>query len=173
MRLMMRKIKKIGNSNIGFLSFFEAKKEIPFEIKRIYYIYQVPKDSKRGMHAHKDLEQLLWCPYGEIEIVLFDGKEEKRFLLNSPEKTLYIGNGIWRDMYWKKENSVLCVAASEYYDESDYIRDYDEFIQMVQEGYWENENNSKLLDKNTLDKLKKFQVKKGLHPNSINEVLGL
>jgi hypothetical protein len=134
------KIKKIGNKEDGYLSFFESNKDIPFEIKRIYYTYDVPLNTKRGMHAHKELNQILWCPYGVIEIILDNGEIKKSFLLDSPEKGLLVGNGIWRDMYWKKEGSVLCVAASDYYTEEDYIRDYDEFLKLVKEGYWKNEN---------------------------------
>lgn len=134
------KIKTTGDEKIGFLSFFESNKDIPFEIKRIYYTYNVPVNTKRGMHAHKELNQVLWCPYGEIEIILDNGREKKNYLLNSPDKALLVGKGIWREMLWKKENSVLCVAASEYYDENDYIRDYNEFLKYVKEGYWNNEN---------------------------------
>ncbi|MDO7975853.1 sugar 3,4-ketoisomerase [Oceanotoga teriensis] len=133
-------IKTFGNEEQGFLSFFESNKDIPFEIKRIYYTYDVPINTKRGMHAHKELNQVLWCPYGEIEVILDNGKEKKSYLLDSPEKALLVGKGIWRDMYWKKENSVLCVAASDYYNEEDYIRDYDEFLKYVKEGYWNDEN---------------------------------
>ncbi len=67
--------KKIGNESIGFLSFFEANKDIPFDIKRIYYTYNVPIGTKRGMHAHKELNQFLWCPYGIIKVVLDNGCE--------------------------------------------------------------------------------------------------
>ncbi|SDC79824.1 sugar 3,4-ketoisomerase [Geotoga petraea] len=134
------KIKTFGNRSKGFLSFFESNKDIPFEIKRIYYIYNVPVNTKRGMHAHKELNQVLWCPYGEIEVILDNGKEKKSYLLDSPEKALLVGKGIWHDMYWKKENSVLCVAASEYYNEEDYIRDYEDFLRYVKEGYWNDEN---------------------------------
>lgn len=130
----------IGNSEIGFLSFFESEKDVPFEIKRVYYIYDVPTGTKRGMHAHKTLKQFLWCPYGAIKIVLDNGKEKKEYMLDSPQKGLIVGEGIWRDMYWLKGNSVLCVAASDYYDENDYIRDYDEFLRLVQEAYWKDEN---------------------------------
>lgn len=134
------KFKQIGNNSIGFLSFFESNKDIPFEIKRIYYTYNVPIGTKRGMHAHKELNQFLWCPYGVIKVVLDNGCEKKEFLLDSPEKGLLVGKGIWREMYWLEENSVLCVAASDYYNEKDYIRDYDEFLKLVKEGYWKDEN---------------------------------
>ncbi|MGV8148982.1 MAG: sugar 3,4-ketoisomerase [Alkaliphilus sp.] len=129
-----------GDKVTGFLSFFESGKNISFGIKRIYYIYEVPLETKRGMHVHKKMHQLLWCPYGKIEVILDNGKEKKSFMLDSPEKALLVGSGIWRDMYWKKEGSVLCVAASDYYDEDDYIRDYNEFLEYVKGGYWNDEN---------------------------------
>lgn len=133
-------INSVETPGKGYLSFFEANKDIPFEIKRIYYIYDVPTNIKRGMHAHKKLQQILWCPYGEIEIILDNGKAKDYYLLNSPEKGLFIENGIWREMIWKKERSVLCVAASNYYREDDYIRDYNEFLRYVKEGYWDDED---------------------------------
>lgn len=131
---------KKGTDKIGYLSFFECNKDIPFYIKRIYYIYNVPMDVKRGMHAHKNLQQLLWCPLGEIKITLDDGRMKKTYILDSPEKGLLIGSGIWREMSWIKKESILCVAASEIYNEEDYIRDYDEFLKYVEEGYWYDEN---------------------------------
>lgn len=130
----------IGDGSVGCLSFFESKKDIPFEIKRVYYTYNVPKGTKRGKHAHKELQQALWCPYGEIEVLLDNGNRKKDYLLNSPDKLLLVGKGIWREMNWIKDNSVLCVAASDYYNEDDYIRDYKEFIEYVEKGYWDNEN---------------------------------
>jgi dTDP-4-dehydrorhamnose 3,5-epimerase-like enzyme len=126
--------------HLGSLSFFESNKDIPFEFKRVYYIYDVPENSKRGFHAHKKLKQLLWSPYGSIEILLDDGKEKKIFILDNPKKALIIKEGYWREMTWQKKDSVLCVVASDYYDETDYIRDYDEFIRLVKRGYWNNEN---------------------------------
>lgn len=129
-----------GSFDDGYLSFFQAQKDVPFRIRRVYYIHNVPVGTKRGMHAHKKLQQVLWCPYGEIEVVLDDGNEKKSYLLDSPEKALLVLKGYWRDMYWRKEGSVLCVAASDYYDEADYIRDYDEFLRYVREGYWDNED---------------------------------
>lgn len=134
------KFKIRGDSNFGYLSFFESGNDIPFEIKRIYYTYKVPINTKRGMHAHKKLQQVLWCPYGKIEVILDDGEIRETYLLDSPEKGLLVGDGIWREMIWKKEGSVLCVAASDYYNEDDYIRDYDEFLEYVKKGYWKNEN---------------------------------
>lgn len=140
MENLLLNIKTHGNNDVGYLSFFELNKDIPFEIKRIYYTYHVPIGTKRGMHAHKELQQVLWCPYGEIEVILDDGKEKKSYILDSPEKALLVLKGYWRDMYWIKEESVLCVAASDYYNENDYIREYDEFLKYVKERYWNDEN---------------------------------
>lgn len=133
-------LKSIGEDNIGYLSFFESITDISFEIKRIYYIYDVPLGTKRGMHAHKELHQLVWCPYGKVEIILDNGIEKKSYILDKPNKGLIIERGFWRDMYWKQEGSVLCVAASDYYTEDDYIRNYDEFKKLVEKGYWSHEN---------------------------------
>ena len=119
-----------GTNNEGQLSFFESK-ELGFEIRRIYYIYGVPQGVQRGGHAHKKLRQLLFCPYGSIKLILDDGYEKKEVILNNPSEGLLLEMGIWRDIYWLQDNSVLCVAASEYYDESDYIRDYDDFKKWV------------------------------------------
>lgn len=126
---------RFGSPTTGFLSFLEDA-EFSFDIKRIYYIYEAPMGTKRGFHAHKELQQLAWCPYGDITFILDDGHSKKEVRLNNPSEGLLIQKGIWHEMIWNKENSVLCVAASEYYDESDYIRDYDEFIRLVKEGYW-------------------------------------
>ena len=115
----------------GSLSFFEMI-DIGFKMKRFYYIFDVPAATKRGGHAHKSLKQLIFCPYGEVRIELDDGKEKAIEILNNPSEGLLLEAGIWRDMYWTVENSVLCVAASEEYDEQDYIRDYNEFIKWKQ-----------------------------------------
>lgn len=133
-------LKTHGTPDSGYLSFFESQKDIPFDIKRIYYTYDVPVDTKRGMHAHKNLQQVLWCPYGAIEVILDDGVNKKLYFLDSPDKALFVLKGYWHDMYWRIEGSVLCVAASDYYNEDDYIRDYDTFLKYVKEGYWTNEN---------------------------------
>lgn len=133
-------LKRIHSSENGNLSFFESFKEVPFDIKRIYYTYDVNINTKRGMHAHKQLKQAIWCPFGKIEIILDNGKCVRNVFLNSPEKLLIIEPGIWRDIYWRQEGSVLCVAASDYYKEDDYIRDYNEFKRLVEKRYWSNEN---------------------------------
>jgi len=120
--------KKIGNSDVGYLIALEGNREIPFDIKRIYYIYTVPNEIKRGFHAHKRLEQILICMSGSVKIKVDNGNEKRIFELSNPGKGLYIGPGVWREMYDFSQNSILLVLASNYYEESDYIRDYKEFM---------------------------------------------
>ena len=136
----MIQIKKIGNSSVGYLSFFEVGREISFSIKRIYYVYETSKDIIRGKHAHKKNNQYLWCPYGKIELLLKNGYTTKTIILDNPNYIINVKPGIWHEMKWLKNKSVLCVAASDEYDEDDYIRKYDEFIDYVKVGYWKNED---------------------------------
>lgn len=133
MNYYVTEIKTIENKNksMGGLSVFEGGIDIPFEIKRIYYIHGVKSGEKRGMHAHKQLKQLFFCPYGEIEIELDDGISKEIILLDNPSKGLVLMPGLWRNMIWKKDDSVLCVVASDFYSEDDYIREYDEFIEFT------------------------------------------
>ena len=126
-------IRTASTPGMGSLSFFEGGRDIHFDIKRLYYVYAVPKDSRRGGHAHKELNQILMCPYGSIKILLDDGTEKSEFMLDDPSTGLFIGPSIWHDMVWMTSNSVLLVAASDYYDENDYIRNYDDFIRWTHE----------------------------------------
>lgn len=113
----------------GVLSFLEGKRDVPFPIRRVYWITETEVDLHRGFHAHKQNCQLLFCPYGKIDIILDDGSSEKKTVtLDGPGKGLLLMPGLWREMVWKENGSVLCVLASEYYDETEYIRNYDEFI---------------------------------------------
>lgn len=121
------------DSKYGRLSFVEGEKDIPFSIRRIYFIYETEEGLHRGYHAHKLNHQLLFCPYGEIEIILDDGNKREHVVLDKPSKGLILYPGLWREMIWKESNSVLCVAASEYYDSAEYIRDYDEFLMYKKE----------------------------------------
>lgn len=114
----------------GNLVTVEAFKDIPFDIKRVYYMYGVPENARRGYHAHKKLEQVLICMAGSCKILLDDGKEKQTIILDSPNEGLYISKKIWREMYDFSENAVLMVLASDYYDENDYVRDYNTFIKM-------------------------------------------
>lgn len=122
------KIKTIQTEKEGMLSFFEGTRAFSFEIKRIYYIHHVPAGARRGAHAHKTLQQMIFCPYGSVTLFLSDGEQKEQILLDDPSIGVVLMPGLWRDMLWNIDNSVLCVAASEYYDEKDYIRDYDEYL---------------------------------------------
>lgn len=126
-------IKSIETQGMGTLSFFEAEKDVGFPIRRIYYIHGVPEGIQRGGHAHKKLSQILFCPYGSITILLDDGTEKASIVLDKPDRGLIVEHNMWRDMIWNQADSVLCVAASEYYDPSDYIRNYGEFCAYVTE----------------------------------------
>lgn len=123
----------------GQLVALEEYKDIPFRIKRVYYMYDTVPGVVRGHHAHKSLEQILVCIHGSCKVKLDNGKETKVIPLERPYEGLYISNDIWREMYDFSPDAVLMVLASEIYDESDYIRDYDEFIKFVQQRE-ENEN---------------------------------
>ena len=122
------RIKTIPTVNAGELSFFEAGHDINFDIKRIYYISKVPEGMRRGFHAHKKLKQLLYCPYGQIQLILDNGTVREEITLNDPSIGIVIDYPVWREMLWLQKDSVLCVASSEFYDVEDYIRDYGEFI---------------------------------------------
>ncbi len=124
-------IKTVPTIEAGELSFFEARRDIDFDIKRIYYISKVPEGARRGFHAHKELKQLLFCPYGEIQLILDDGSVREEITLNDPSIGIVIEKPTWREMLWLKKDSVLCVAASELYQVADYIRDYQEFQKYV------------------------------------------
>lgn len=115
----------------GQLVAVETNKDIPFAVKRVYYIYDTLPQVRRGFHAHRNLQQVLICVHGSCKIHLDNGYEQAEVLLDRPDEGLYISNDMWREMYDFSEGAVLLVLASEYYDESDYIRNYDEFIKMV------------------------------------------
>ena len=112
----------------GKLVAVETGKEIPFPIRRVYYIYDTKTDVARGFHAHKKLEQILICMHGSCKIRLDNGKEQTVVALSDPAEGLYIGHAMWREMFDFSPDAVLVVLASELYDESDYIRNYDEFL---------------------------------------------
>lgn len=120
-------IKTIPTVNAGELSFFEGTHDIPFDIKRIYYISKVPEGVRRGFHAHKELKQLLFCPYGRIQLILENKNGREEIELSDPSVGVIIEECTWREMLWLQKESVLCVAASDFYKTEDYIRNYDEF----------------------------------------------
>ena len=115
----------------GQLVAVEEGKEIPFKIKRVYYMYDTGEGVHRGFHAHKSLEQILICIHGSCKILLDNGEEKKVVSLEKPYEGLYICNDIWREMYDFSPDAVLMVLASDYYKEEDYIRNYDDFLEFV------------------------------------------
>lgn len=112
----------------GNLTPIEADDDIPFDIKRVYYLYDVPGGESRGGHAHKALFQLIIAVSGSFAVTLDDGREKKTVVLNRPYQGLLIVPGIWRELDDFSSGSVCLVLASEKYDQEDYIRDYEEFI---------------------------------------------
>lgn len=114
----------------GNLSFLESGKHIPFEIKRTYWIYDVPGGETRGGHAFKEQKELIIVLSGSLDVVVFDGHEEKKFSLNRSYYGLYIPNGLWRHMENFATNTLALVVSSTSFDESDYIRNKDEFIKL-------------------------------------------
>ena len=117
----------------GNLIPIEFPKNLPFEIKRIYYIYGVPNNLERGFHSHRDLEQILISLGGSVKIKTKTPFEEEIYCLSDPSTALYIGPYMWREMYDFSPDAVLLVLASEYYTEDDYIRNYEDFLNFVKE----------------------------------------
>lgn len=122
-------------SNKGNLTFIESNKHIPYEIKRIYYLYDVPGGESRGGHAHKMLQQVVIAASGSFDVVVYDGILKYRYHLNRSYYGLYIPKLVWRDLDNFSSGSVCLVLASEFYDEDDYIRDHEEYREvLVKEG---------------------------------------
>ena len=117
----------------GMLVALEEFNDIPFTIKRVYYMYNTKEGIHRGFHAHQSLEQILVCIHGSCKIKLDNGRERKIVALEKPYEGLYVPNNMWREMYDFSSDAVLLVLASEIYREEDYIRDYDEFLKLVRE----------------------------------------
>ncbi len=117
----------------GQLVVLEELKDIPFPIRRVYYMYDTGMGVRRGFHAHKSLKQILICIHGSCKILLDNGTEKETVTLDKPYEGLYISHNMWREMYDFSPDAVLMVLASEHYDENDYIRDYDRFLKWVKE----------------------------------------
>ncbi len=115
----------------GTLVSLEENKNIPFDIKRVYYMYDTTKGTRRGFHAHKNLQQILIATSGSCMIHLDNGSETAEVALSKPNEGLYLSGNVWREMYDFSEDCVLMVLASELYDEADYIRDYEAFISYI------------------------------------------
>jgi hypothetical protein len=122
-------LSKIHN-RVGNITIIENNLDIPFEVKRIYYLYDIPSNETRGGHAHKELYQLVIGASGSFNINLNDGVNDKTFFLNRPDYGLLIVPGIWRDLSDFSSGSVCLVFASEIYSENDYIRNYEEFLNL-------------------------------------------
>lgn len=118
----------------GQLVALEEYNDIPFEIKRVYYMYDTLPGVVRGKHAHKNLQQILICIHGSCKILLDNGKEKKIVPLEKPYEGLYVANNMWREMYDFSDDAVLMVLASEVYDELDYIRNYEDFLKFVEDN---------------------------------------
>ncbi len=118
----------------GQLVALEELRDIPFEIKRVYYVYDTVEGVRRGFHSHSSLQQILICIHGSCKVLLDNGKEKKIIFLEKPYEGLYVPQNMWREMYDFSPDAVLMVLASEYFREEDYIRDYEVFLKTVSEA---------------------------------------
>lgn len=112
----------------GNLTVVENGHTLPFDVKRVYYLYDIPGGEGRGAHAHKELEQLIIAASGSFTVTLDDGMHKRSFFLNRPYQGLYVKPGLWRDLVDFSSGAVVMVLASEVYKQADYIRDYQEFL---------------------------------------------
>ena len=115
----------------GDLTFIEGERHVPFPIRRVYYLYNVPVDAERGGHAHQELEQVVFALSGSFRMKIDDGHKKSEYWLRDPRKGLYINRMIWREMDSFSQGAVCMVLASHPYDESDYIRDNKKFVATV------------------------------------------
>jgi dTDP-4-dehydrorhamnose 3,5-epimerase-like enzyme len=120
---------KVHGNHEGKLVALEKSDDFPFEIKRVYYIWDTAHDAVRGKHAHRKLEQVIICSAGSCDFILDNGKHRETVHLDSPAQGLYIKHNIWREFTNFSKDCVITVLASEHYDESDYIRDYNQFLE--------------------------------------------
>jgi len=127
------KLAQLINFNIlgddrGSLISLEQHKNIPFDVQRVYYIFDTQKGVSRGFHAHRSLEQVVVCVKGSCRFILDNGEIKEELILNSPKQGLYIGHNVWREMHDFSEDCLLIVLASNHYQEDDYIRNYNDFL---------------------------------------------
>ncbi|MBO5603269.1 MAG: WxcM-like domain-containing protein [Prevotella sp.] len=115
----------------GNLTVVEQLNQVPFEIARVYWTYDIPGGGRRGGHAHRTCEEVVIAVSGSFDVELFDGKERHVYHLNHPYQGLYIGTGVWRTLEDFSSGAVCLVVASELFDEDEYIYDYDEFLKFV------------------------------------------
>jgi dTDP-4-dehydrorhamnose 3,5-epimerase-like enzyme len=119
----------------GNLSFIEGLNQVPFDIKRVYYLYDVPSGATRGGHAHKELQQVIISLSGSFDVVLDDGVSRRSFFLNRPHYGLYVPPRIWREIENFSANAVALSLVSQVYNEADYVRSYEEFKRWVNNGW--------------------------------------
>tara|TARA_Y100001970_G_scaffold294048_1_gene446243 strand:- start:5384 stop:5815 length:432 start_codon:yes stop_codon:yes gene_type:complete len=129
--IQLIELPKINSDCQGLLTPIYGRSHVPFAINRIYYIYDIPHGSKRGAHAHRDLQQLLIAISGSFEVIVKDGYDEKSFVLNNPAQGLYIPSMIWRELINFTDGTVCLSLASLPFDENDYIRDYNEYLNII------------------------------------------
>jgi len=122
---------KVFGDTRGSLISIEGRNNIPFDIKRVYYIYDTTPGIARGKHAHTDLEQIIVCVNGSCKFLLDDGIRKEIVELSRPDLGLYIGKNMWREMFDFSHGCVLMVLANKHYDENEYIRDYDKFLKEI------------------------------------------
>lgn len=130
---MVLELDKHHSDRKGNLTVVENGVTLPFDVKRVYYLYDVPGGESRGPHAHRELEQLIVAASGSFTVTLDDGTSKRSFFLNRPYQGLYVKPGLWRDLDNFSSGAVCMVLASEVYDASDYIRDYEEFLRFREE----------------------------------------
>jgi len=121
----------VKGDNRGSLIALEENHNVPFDVKRVYYIFSTKENIRRGFHAHKNLKQLAICVSGSCTFLLDDGMTKQHIELNAPTQGLLIEGLVWREMYNFSSDCVLMVLADNYYDENDYLRDYDEFLKVA------------------------------------------
>ena len=130
----MVELDKHHSDRKGNLTVVENGKTLPFDVKRVYYLYDVPGGENRGSHAHRDLSQLIIAASGSFRVTLDDGTCKRSFFLNRPYQGLYVKPGMWRDLEDFSSGAVCIVLASEEYDSNDYIRSYEDFIKYRNEN---------------------------------------
>ena len=121
---------QVGNRN-GHITPINNKKEIPFDVKRVFYLYDIPGGESRGAHAHKECHQFLIAASGAFEVLLDDGRTKRQVMLNRPDIGLHVAPGIWASEINFSSGSICLVLASHNYDEGDYIRNYNEFLSFI------------------------------------------
>jgi len=145
---------KVLGDEKGSLVALESNKNVPFDIKRVFYIFGTKEGVRRGCHAHKKLNQVLVCVSGSSKILLDDGVERNEILLGDPRIGLYVGNMIWCEIYDLSDDCVIVVLASDYYDEADYIRRYKDFLHIKFNLTPEDLNRTQMIKEQTFTKNK-------------------